>query len=758
MKTKRVQLKDLKIGDKIKTFNGLDDIFEEVTDKFTSVVLHQNQMLLTFSNGSSLECSNNHPIMCYGENRTIVEVHAEHLTSAHEVIAENLEVVNLVNVIRGRVNDENYVDITVGHTHTFYAANAHDSNMVLTHNSQGGVRDGSSTINVPIWHQEILDIAVLKNNKGTDDNRVKNLDYLIQMSKLFINRMLKNEQISLFSTSEAPELYKVWGQPGFDEAYIAYEADETVSKKTVQGTELLQTIITERINTGRIYYMFIDNVNSTSQFDEPITMTNLCFSGDTVVAVADGRNGVTIEQLAKESNGVLKFPVYSATNRTNVNAKKKWKTEIKNAVAFHSGKKKVVEITLTNGSKFKCTEDHELATNVAKVYVKAKDSVGMQLESFVSNADIKAKHQNVYVESIQYLDEEIDVYDLTVEDNHNFYIITSTDDSKYLNCQGILVHNCTEITQPTTPIYDVNSEDGEISLCNLGGLNLGFIKGPNTFYKLEEPIYRLVKAVDTIIDIQDYPVPAARKQLLRRNMGIGVSNFAYWLAKNGVKYTDEASLPLVDELFEHIQYYLIKASVRLAQERGRAPWFHKTKYAQGIMPFDNVVQGAKDLVDRPLTLDWEALRAMVLQYGMRNSVLSAQMPVESSSIPQNSTNGIEPPRALRSVKTNKTGGAIVMLMPEADKLANQYTLAWDITSNSPINKITSVIQKWIDQAISVNHYYNPLMQENRMIPAKQVIQDMVEFYKLGGKCMYYANTLDSIEEQESGCGEGGCTL
>ena len=592
MKTKRVQLKDLKIGDKIKTFNGLDDIFEEVTDKFTSVVLHQNQMLLTFSNGSSLECSNNHPIMCYGENRTIVEVHAEHLTSAHEVIAENLEVVNLVNVIRGRVNDENYVDITVGHTHTFYAANAHDSNMVLTHNSQGGVRDGSSTINVPIWHQEILDIAVLKNNKGTDDNRVKNLDYLIQMSKLFINRMLKNEQISLFSTSEASSLYDLWGQPDFDETYLAYEADETVSRKTVQGSELLQTIITERINTGRIYYMFIDNVNSTSQFLDPITMSNLC----------------------------------------------------------------------------------------------------------------------------------------------------------------------TEITQPTSPIYDINSEDGEISLCNLGGLNLGFIKGPNTFYKLEEPIYRLVKAVDTIIDIQDYPVPAARKQLLRRNMGIGVSNFAYWLAKNDVKYTDEAALPLVDELFEHIQYYLIKASVRLAQERGRAPWFHKTKYAQGIMPFDNVVQGAKDLVDRPLTLDWEALRAMVLQYGMRNSVLSAQMPVESSSIPQNSTNGIEPPRALRSVKTNKTGGAIVMLMPEADKLANQYTLAWDITSNSPINKITAIIQKWIDQAISVNHYYNPLMQENRMIPAKQVIQDMVEFYKLGGKCMYYANTLDSIEEQESGCGDGGCTL
>lgn len=591
MKTKRVQLKDLKIGDKIKTFDGQKDTFETVTNKFVSIVEHANQMLLTFDNGSLLECSNNHPIMCMLDDK-IVEIFAENLTTEHHVIAERGHIVKLMHATKGRNNCTEYIDITVGHTHTFYAANAIDNIMILTHNSQGGTRDGSTTVSYPIWHQEILELAVLKNNKGTDDNRVKNLDYLVQMSKLFINRMLKNETISLFSTATAKDLYSVWGMPEFDEVYLAYEADATIPRKTVQGSELLQTIVTERINTGRIYYMFIDNVNSTSQFIEQITMSNLCV----------------------------------------------------------------------------------------------------------------------------------------------------------------------EIVQPTSPIYDVNSEEGEISLCNLGGINLGFLKGPNTFYKLEEPIYRLVKALDTIIDIQDYPVAAARKQLKRRNLGVGVSNFAYWMAKNGLNYNDDGALAVIDELFEHIQYYLIKASVRLAQERGACEWFHKTKYSQGIMPFDNVVQGAKDLVDRQLTLDWEALRAMVLQYGMRNSVLSAQMPVESSSIPQNSTNGIEPPRALRSVKTNKTGGSTVMLMPEADKLASQYTLAWDITSNSSINRICAIIQKWIDQAISVNHYYNPMLHDNKMIPAKQVIQDMVEFYKLGGKNLYYANTLDTIEEQESGCGDGGCTL
>jgi ribonucleoside-diphosphate reductase alpha chain len=451
--------------------------------------------------------------------------------------------------------------------------------------SQGGVRDGSATTNFPIWHPEISDLLVLKNNKGTDDNRVKNLDYCVQLTGFFLKRMLKNEKISLFSTNDAPELIDLWGLPEFDEVYLKYETDKKVKRTEIDGQELLLSIATERLNTGRLYISFIDNVNSTNQFKERITMTNLC----------------------------------------------------------------------------------------------------------------------------------------------------------------------TEISLVTLPITDVNSDEGEIALCNLGGLNLGSLKGKDTFHLMEKPLRDIVRALDTVIDIQEYPVKAAEKQLKRRSIGVGVTNFAYWMAKNGFKYADDEALPLIDELFEHFQFYLIKASMELAKERGACEWFEKTKYADGVMPFDNINDEAKKLVVRPLTLDWEWLRKEVVTHGMRNSVLSAQMPVESSSMVTNSTNGLEAPRELVTVKTNKSGASTVMVVPEGKKLANKYTLAWDITSNSCVNKITAVVQKWLDQAISVNHYYNPTLFEGNQIPAKVIIKDIVEFYKLGGKNLYYANTLDAIEVEIEDC-------
>ncbi len=451
--------------------------------------------------------------------------------------------------------------------------------------SQGGVRDGSATTNFPIWHPEISDLLVLKNNKGTDDNRVKNLDYCVQLTGFFLKRMLKNEKISLFSTSDAPELIELWGLPEFDEVYLKYEADKKVKRIEVDGQELLLSIATERLNTGRLYISFIDNVNATNQFKCKINMTNLCV----------------------------------------------------------------------------------------------------------------------------------------------------------------------EITEPTTPFTDVNSEEGEIALCNLGGLNLGILKGRDTFHLIEKPLRDIVRALDTVVEIQEYPVKAAEKQLKRRSIGVGVTNFAYWMAKNGLKYEDEEALPLIDELFEHFQYYLIKASMELAKERGVCEWFNKTKYAEGVMPFDNINEEVKNLVKRPLTLDWDWLREQVKLHGMRNSVLSAQMPVESSSMVTNSTNGLEAPRELVTVKTNKSGASTVMVVPEGKKLASKYTLAWDIVDNSCINKIVSVVQKYLDQAISVNHYYNPTLFEGNQIPAKVIIKDIVEFYKLGGKNLYYANTLDAIEIEVEDC-------
>ena len=583
MKTKRIQIKDLKVGDKIKTSDNGEIVFETVTDKFVSEVVYEDQRFIKFKNGTSLNCSNRHPIMCLVDLK-LLEVLPDDLKEEHLVVTEK-GLTNIVGIDKGMKNDTSYLDITVNNTHTFFCSQDKNSEMVLTHNSQGGVRDGSATTNYPIWHPEVSDLLVLKNNKGTDDNRVKNLDYSVQLTGFFLKRMLKNEKISLFSTSDAPGLIDLWGLPEFDELYLKYEVDKKVKRTEIDGQELLLSIATERLNTGRLYISFIDNVNYTNQFKERITMSNLC----------------------------------------------------------------------------------------------------------------------------------------------------------------------QEISLPTSPIVDVNSDKGEIALCNLAGLNLGILRGRDTFHLMEKPLKDIVRALDIVIDVQEYPVKASEKQLKRRSIGVGVTNFAYWMAKNGLKYEDEEALPLIDELFEHFQYYLVKASMELAKERGTCDWFGKTKYAEGLMSFDNVNEEVKKLVKRPLTLDWTWLREQVQLHGMRNSVLSAQMPVESSSMVTNSTNGLEAPRELVTVKTNKSGASTVMVVPEGKKLASKYTLAWDIVDNSCINKITAVVQKWIDQAISVNHYYNPTLFEGNQIPAKVIIKDIVEFYKLGGKNLYYANTLDAIEVESEDC-------
>lgn len=453
--------------------------------------------------------------------------------------------------------------------------------------SQGGIRGGSATAFYPCWDSEFEQLIVLKNDKGTEDNRLKGLDYCVQLTGYFVKKMINNETISLFSTSNVPDLYEAWGQPHFDELYEKYVADKSIPRKEVKGIQMLESIAEERQGTGRYYIMFMDNVNKHSRFDDPIYQSNLCM----------------------------------------------------------------------------------------------------------------------------------------------------------------------EVVEPTKPIKHVDDEDGEIALCNLGAINLGIVHGRETFEQMRKPLHLLVKNVDKIISIQEYPVAGAKHQEKRRSLGIGVTNFAYWMAKNHLNYNDPKALPLIDELFEHFQYYLIEGSMLLAKEIGACEYFNRTKWSRGYMPIDDQNKNARDLVgNRAFTLDWEWLRSEVAKYGLRNSVLSALMPVESSSLVTNSTNGIEPPRDLLTTKGNETSGFIKMAVPEALELAEHYTSCWDV-SNSSINKIVGVMQMWVDQAISVNHYYNLSLYPNSMVSKKEIIKDIIEFYKYGGKNLYYSNTLDAgiHNEEEDDC-------
>jgi ribonucleoside-diphosphate reductase alpha chain len=466
--------------------------------------------------------------------------------------------------------------------------------------SQGGIRKGSATLYFPWWHKEIEDVLVLKNNKGTDDNRVRHMDYGIQFEKTFYNRFISNGDIALFSPSDVPGLYDAFGLPEFEELYLKCEADKKIPKKIVKARELMNSFAQERIGTGRMYVMNIDNANTNSPFIERLKMSNLC-----------------------------------------------------------------VEIVLP--------------------------------------------------------------------------------------------------TAPIENIYDIDNKketeqysDAEIALCTLAAFNLGNIKSWTELHKVAEYIVRILEYV---IENQDYPINAAKKMLKRRSVGVGVTNFAYWLAKQGVKYSDKEALFYVDELFENIQYSLLKASNKLAQELGKCEWYDKTTYSQGILPIDRYNKNVDELVKRDYSCDWDTLRKDIEEFGLRNSVLTAIMPAESSAVVQNATNGIEPIRSLVITKKSKSG-LVKQVAPECIKLKNKYEMAFEMPDNRGYTNICAIIQKWIDQSISANHYYQ---YSSDGISIGGVIKDVLYAYKYGLKTLYYANTDDKKTDDLSqmgmdGCESGACSI
>ncbi|GGZ33580.1 ribonucleoside-diphosphate reductase [Shewanella chilikensis] len=470
--------------------------------------------------------------------------------------------------------------------------------------SQGGVRGGAATLFYPIWHLEVESLLVLKNNRGVEDNRIRHLDYGVQINKLMYQRMIKGQNITLFSPSDVPGLYDAFfaDQDEFERLYVKYEQDPSIRKKTLKAVELFSLMMQERASTGRIYVQNVDHCNTHSPFNAevaPVRQSNLCL----------------------------------------------------------------------------------------------------------------------------------------------------------------------EIALPTKPLNNIDDPNGEIALCTLSALNLGAIKDLG---ELEGLADLAVRALDNLLDYQDYPIPAAKTASMnRRTLGIGVINFANYLAKNGVKYSDGSANGLTHRTFEAIQYYLLKASMNLAKELGACPLFHETTYSQGIMPVDTYKRDLDKICDEPLHLDWDALRHDIKQHGLRNSTLSALMPSETSSQISNATNGIEPPRGLISVKASKDG-QLKQVVPDFDELKDKYELLWQMPGNDGYLQLVGIMQKFVDQAISANTNYDPSKFESNKVPMKLLLKDLLTAYKLGVKTLYYHNTRDgasdkfdditSIEKEDDGCAGGACKI
>ena len=464
--------------------------------------------------------------------------------------------------------------------------------------SQGGVRGGAATLFYPLWHLEVESLLVLKNNRGVEDNRVRHMDYGVQLNKTMYTRLIKGQDISLFSPGDTPGLYDAFfeDQDKFEELYTKYENDPNIRSRQIPAADLFSLMMQERASTGRIYIQNVDHCNTHSPFDAtvaPIRQSNLCM----------------------------------------------------------------------------------------------------------------------------------------------------------------------EIALPTKPLDNINDEEGEIALCTLSAVNLGKVENVSD---IEEPAELIVRALDALLDYQDYPVKAAQNgSMRRRTLGVGVINYAYYLAKNGARYSDDSALGLTHQTFEALQFYLLKASNKLAKEQGACPAFNETTYSQGILPIDTYKADLDKICQEPLHLDWETLRGEITEHGLRNSTLTALMPSETSSQIANATNGIEPPRGLVSIKASKDG-ILKQVVPEIATLKDQYELLWQMPNNDGYLKLVAIMQKFVDQSISANTNYDPVRYEGGRVPMKILLKDLLNAYKLGVKTLYYHNTRDGANDaqadMEDDCAGGACKI
>ncbi len=374
---------------------------------------------------------------------------------------------------------------------------------------------------------------------------------------------------------------------------------------------------------------------------------------------------------------------------------------------------------------FGTDEFDELYEKYERAYSIPKEKVNAQ-ELFMKLLKERAETGRIYIMNIDHAN------------SHSSFF----EDQAKINMSNL----CQEITLPTTPLTSQHDEEGEIALCILSAINVGQMT--NDLKEMPELCDLAVRALDEVIDYQNYPVKAAEiSTKKRRSLGIGYIGLAHFLAKNKVKYDDEEAHKLVHRLTEHFQFNLLKTSVELAKEKGDCDGWSDTKYFGGQLPIDHYKKDVDEIVKPEYECDWESLREEIVLHGVRNSTLTTQMPSESSSVVSNETNGIEPPRDYLSIKKSKKG-PLKQIVPGYPHLKNFYTLLWDMKSNEGYIKIVAIMQKFFDQAISGNWSYNPENYPNNEVPLSEMAQDMLTSYKYGWKTVYYQNTYDSKTEDE----------
>jgi ribonucleoside-diphosphate reductase alpha chain len=441
--------------------------------------------------------------------------------------------------------------------------------------SQGGIRNASCTVTFPVWHYQFEDLIVLKNNQGTEENRVRQMDYSVVVNKMFWNRYKNGQTMSLFDPHDVPDLYEAYYRDSaeFEKLYLNYEKHPTIKKKTVSADEIFKNgILKERTDTGRIYLVNIDNVIAQGPFDttlDPIYQSNLC----------------------------------------------------------------------------------------------------------------------------------------------------------------------QEILLPTRPFQRIEDPEGRIALCTLGSINWGAFRNPQ---EMRKACRVLVRSLSNLLQYQDFlSVQSKLANTDFEPLGVGITNLAYWHARKSFKYGEADALAEVKRWMEHQAYYLTEMSVELAQERGPCLRSEYTYYGRGVFPWERRNPGVNELTDFTPSIDWEPLRSRMKQYGIRNATLMAVAPVESSSVVLNSTNGIEMPMEMISVKESKAG-SFVQVVPEYKRLKNRYQLMWEQKDCIEYLKTAAVLAVYVDQSLSTNTFYNPANYEAGKVPGTLIAKNLMLAYKWGIKSIYYS--------------------
>jgi ribonucleoside-diphosphate reductase alpha chain len=441
--------------------------------------------------------------------------------------------------------------------------------------SQGGIRNASATVFYPIWHHQFDDLIVLKNNQGTEETRVRHMDYGVVLSAFFWRRFKNKQTITFFDPNEVPDLYEAFYRDAgvFEDLYVKYEARSDLRKKTMPAEEVFKSgILKERTDTGRIYLVFIDNVMNQGPFD----------------------------------------PEYHTIYQSNL---------------------------------------------------------------------------------------------------------------------------CCEILLPTKPFKRLDDEQGRIALCTLGSINWGAFRNPED---MRRACRILQRSLCNILDYQDFlSIQSKLSNDEIQPLGIGVTNLAYWHAKRGLKYGESDALSEVKSWMEHQSYYLTEATVELARERGRCKHSDQTWYGRGVFPWERRAPGVNELTDFSPELNWEGLREQMQQHGVRNATLMAIAPVESSSVVINSTNGIEMPMSLITVKESKAG-SFTQVVPDYHRLKNKYQLMWDQIDCVGYIKTAAVMSAYVDQSISTNTFYNPAHFADRKVPTTLIAKNLMLAHHWGIKTFYYS--------------------